>query len=99
MRTVFVDATFYIALLVSRDSNRSSAKALAQSWTGSVITTDYVLTEVANHLSTSSRGRTKFGRLLANLRSDANTLIVGSTHDLWERGVARYCSVRTKNGR
>ncbi|MDZ4657036.1 MAG: PIN domain-containing protein [Bythopirellula sp.] len=90
MKTVFADSTFYVALVIARDENHPNARVLAQSWTGLVVTTEYVLTEVANHLSSSPRGRASFGQLLADLQADPNTVIVASTHELWERGTDLY---------
>jgi uncharacterized protein len=90
MKTVFADSTFYVALLIARDANHSKAKALAQSWTGSVVTTDYVLTEVANHLCGSPRQRAQFGRFLADATRDPQTTIVESSRSLWKRGTDLY---------
>jgi predicted nucleic acid-binding protein len=90
MKTAFADATFYVALLIARDTNHSKAKAVAQSWAGPVVTTECVLTEVANHLCGSARRRAKFGQFLADVRADPNTTVVESSHDLWERGIALY---------
>jgi predicted nucleic acid-binding protein len=90
MKAGFADSTFYVALLIARDANHAVARMLAQSWTYPVVTTEYVLTEVANHLSASSRGRAQFRELLAGLKSDASTVIVGSSAELWQRGVELY---------
>jgi predicted nucleic acid-binding protein len=90
MKTAFADSSFYVALLIARDSNHAKATSVAQSWKGSVVTTEYVLTEVANHLSGSQRGRTKFGQFLVGLETDPKTLIVESSRDLWKRGVSFY---------
>jgi predicted nucleic acid-binding protein len=90
MKTAFADSSFYVALLIARDSNHSKATSIAKSWNGSVVTTEYVLTEVANHLSGSPRGRGQFGQFLAGLEADPKTLIVESSHDLWKRGVSFY---------
>jgi predicted nucleic acid-binding protein len=63
---------------------------LAQSWAQPIVTTEYVLTEVANHLVGSQRGREKFGGFLTNLFDDPNTSIIESNHDLWMRGIVLY---------
>ncbi|HEY3394658.1 MAG TPA: PIN domain-containing protein [Lacipirellulaceae bacterium] len=89
MTIAFADSTFYVALLIVRDSNHSKAKAFANAWTGSIVTTEYVLTEVANHCGTSRR-RAAFGQFLARIKSDPSTVIVESWHDLWQRGVDLY---------
>jgi predicted nucleic acid-binding protein len=67
MTIAFADSNFYVALLIARDSNHAKAKAIAQTWTGNVVTTDYVLIEVANHLSGTPQHRARFGQLLADL--------------------------------
>lgn len=90
MRVAFADSSFYVALLVARDANHAKAKAVARLWNGSVVTTEYVLTEVANHLAGSRHGRAKFGQLLTDLETDPNTRVVESSHDLWKRGADFY---------
>jgi predicted nucleic acid-binding protein len=90
MSVAFADSSFYVAILIARDSNHAAAKRVAESWTGSVVTTEYVLTEVANHLSGTSQHREQFGRLLADLVADTNTLIVESSPEVWRGGVNLY---------
>jgi predicted nucleic acid-binding protein len=89
MTVAFADSTFYVALLIARDSNHAKARAVAQAWTGSIVTTEYVLTEVANHCGTSRR-RAKFGQFLKSLELDPNTSMIESSHDLWQRGIDLY---------
>lgn len=90
MSTAFADSSFYVALLIARDANHAKALSVAKAWRGTVITTQDVLTEVANHLCGSQHGRAKFGQFLADLEADPNTLIVESSHGLWKRGVDFY---------
>jgi uncharacterized protein len=90
MKIAFADSTFYVALLIARDSNHSQAQAVAQSWTGSVVTTEYVLTEVANHLCGTPQRRAKYGEFLAGIQADPNTEIVASEHTVWQRGADLY---------
>jgi predicted nucleic acid-binding protein len=54
------------------------------------VTTEYILTEVANHLSARRIGRATFGVFLADLRADPKTEIVDSPPDLSQRGVDLY---------
>jgi predicted nucleic acid-binding protein len=89
MTTVFADATFYIAAASPRDQNHLAARRFAESFSGRVVTTEYVLTEVANFLSGSAR-RAKFLESLRAIQKDRNTEIVPSTHDLWLRGLEFY---------
>jgi predicted nucleic acid-binding protein len=90
MSTAFADSSFYVALLISRDANHTKAMSVAKTWHGQIVTTQDVLTEVANHLCGSSLGRAKFGMFLASLEADPNTTIVESSTDLWKRGVGLY---------
>lgn len=62
----------------------------AESWTGRIVTAEYILTEVANHLSSSRFGRQKFGELLTSIESDQSTEVVAASRGLWLRGVALY---------
>jgi predicted nucleic acid-binding protein len=90
MTTVFADSSFYVALIVARDSNHAKAKAIAQSWSGAAVTTEYVLVEVANHLGRTAQQRGRFGQLLADIESDPSTEVIESTHSLWQRGINLY---------
>jgi predicted nucleic acid-binding protein len=90
--TAFGDSTFYVALLISRDRLHAKAKSVAESFREPMVTTAYVLTEVANHLCRSATGRARFGQLLAGIQADANTTIIESSHDLWEQGLDLYFS-------
>ena len=55
MKIAFADSSFYVALLISRDANHAKAEAAARLWTGAVVTTEYVLTEVANYLAGNAK--------------------------------------------
>jgi predicted nucleic acid-binding protein len=90
MSVAFADATFYIALLVVRDSNHEKAEAIARLWDGKIVTTEYVLTEVANHLGGSSNGRRQFGKLLFDIQSDSQSKVVKSESELWTRAAKLY---------
>jgi predicted nucleic acid-binding protein len=98
MTIAFADSSFYVALIIARDSNHTKARAVAQSWVGSVVTTEYVLVEVANHLGRTPKHRARFGQLVADLEADPNTEIVPSSRDLWKCGRDFICSEVTSNG-
>ncbi len=90
MKIAFADSSFYVALLISRDANYAKAEAAAHSWTGAVVTTEYVLTEVANYLAGNAKRRERFGQLRADLEADPNTRIIESSHELWSRRAKLY---------
>ncbi len=96
MTSVFADAAFYIALASPRNQNHTIAARFAGTFTGRAVTTEYVLTEVANYLSRPAH-RAKFLDLLAHLRADNGTEIVASSSDLWDRGLDLYDRRRDKH--
>ena len=90
MKVAFADSTFYIALLIPRDSNHERAKIVAQSWAARTVTTEYVLTEVANHLCGTQQGRERYGQLLSDIIADPMAVIIESSSVLWRRGSEFY---------
>jgi uncharacterized protein len=89
MTSAFADASFYIALASPRDQKHAVASEFAGTFTGRVVTTECVLTEVGNYLSHPAH-RLKFLELVARLRADRETTIVPSSSVLWDRGLEFY---------
>jgi uncharacterized protein len=58
---------------------------VARALTGPIVTTDFVLTEVANFCTKVSQ-RSVFLRLVANMRRAANVEIVPASRELFEQG-------------
>jgi uncharacterized protein len=90
MRTVFADSWYFVALLNPRDAGHPKAVAFTNSWSGRLVTTPWVLTELANTMSGSAPGRTEFLSTLEELRVDPDALIVPGDDNLWERGRVLY---------
>jgi predicted nucleic acid-binding protein len=89
MTPVFADTYFYLALINTKDQGHSRAVALAKGQQGGVITTAWVLTELADGLCDVAH-RPAFLKLLRGLRADANTTIVASSQELFDKGLALY---------
>jgi uncharacterized protein len=89
MRTVFADAVFYIALGNRRDQLHAASRSFALSYDGRIVTTEYVLLEVGNYLS-STNLRGDFWQLVEHLRQDANAQVIESSPVLWQRGLELY---------
>jgi predicted nucleic acid-binding protein len=47
----FADTSYWLALLIPNDEKHDRAVELATTWSGPLVTTDWVLVEVGNHLS------------------------------------------------
>jgi hypothetical protein len=86
---VFADTSFYVALLNRRDVAHRRAVDLSQQHRGVVVTSEFVLLEVANWFALSSR-RSAFGSLISKLEGRRDVIIVGASHSLFERGVQLY---------
>lgn len=89
MSIVFVDTSYYIALVNSRDEFAQSAYRFSASYEGTFLTTAWVITELANFLAKSANRRL-FLDLLAELERDHLVEIVPSTPELYERGLRLY---------
>jgi len=91
MSAVFADASFYVALQSRRDRHHEGAHRLTESLDGPIVTTAWVLTEVANYFSASGT-RQRFLALLDDLEQDKYVTIVPISHDDYLRGFALYRS-------
>lgn len=90
MTTVFVDTSFYVAILNPHDPYRGWADAVAQEFRGRYVTTTAVLTEVANFIAAKPR-RSQFEALLAAVNDSAEVELIHPSFDLWQRAVDLYC--------
>lgn len=89
MKNVFGDTFYYLAVVNPDDSAHERAMALSNRISGNVITTAWVLTEVADALAGPER-RSAFLALLATLRSDPEVIIVAPDEALFEAGIHLY---------
>ena len=89
MMAAFADTFYYLALLNPTDEAHQRASALSEKRRGRVVTTAWVLTEVADALCEPANRRV-FTRLIESLRSDPNTEVVAPDEDLFDRGLDLY---------
>ena len=86
MSTLFADTFYYLAILSKDDAAHQRAVELSDSRAEATLTTAWVLTEVADGLSTPDT-RAKFHRLLASLRADPKCTILPATEELFQQGI------------
>ena len=79
----------YLALLNPTDEAHQRASALSEKRRGRVVTTAWVLTEVAEAFCEPAN-RLVFTRLIESLRSDPNTEVVPPDEDVFDRGLDLY---------
>jgi predicted nucleic acid-binding protein len=86
---IFADTYYYLALVSERDAGHERAVAASRACNDRVLTTAWVLTEVADALASPDQ-RPAFVRLLQELRRDPNTTIIDPTVELFDAGCLLY---------
>jgi predicted nucleic acid-binding protein len=89
MTAVFGDTFFYVALLSRHDKGHRAARDWAAHHRTPVVTTEFVLLEVANFCR-SSRNRQRFANFAQSLRSNPLTTIVPCDSAWFQRGLERF---------
>ena len=89
MKAVFADTSYYIALINPNDEYAGAACEYTRDFGGFLVTTAWVLTEVANHLR-HAPNRQLLLSLVTDLRNDRRVTIVPPTLELFDRGLHVY---------
>lgn len=89
MRHVFADTFFFLALLNEDDDAHDEALMFATAEPVPYLTTEWILTEVADAFS-APHARRQFLRLLELVAESPDTIVVPCTHALFERGVKLF---------
>lgn len=91
MTDVFADAFYYFALLDRTDPYHSRVESFVTGHFGGLVTTDWVLTEVADGLAHSRSGRSQFRRLYRDLTAEGSgTMILRCDPALFDDGIDLY---------
>jgi hypothetical protein len=90
MKKVFADTFYFLALLNQRDEAHAAAVEQAAA-IEQLVTTDWVLTELADGLA-SSRQRHMFAQTRQELQADNDVLIVPFDASLNEAGIQLYAA-------
>lgn len=89
MKAVFADTFYFLALLNPTDNAHKSALSAPISDYGRVITSAWVLIEVADALSFPPN-RSVFLNLLSKLKNNPQVVIVPPDRDFFEKGLERF---------
>src|SRR5581483_12366661 len=95
MNLLFVDPYYFFAILNPRDAAHTRAVEFSAAHSNPLVTTTWVLTEVADGLARSA-SRSVFGRLTSRFRSAPGNRIIPASDDLFEKGVALYDARRDR---
>ena len=93
MNPLFADSFFYLALLNPADAAHEAAREISLGLHVPVITTAWVLAEVANTMAAQRRS---FLLLYENLRNDKNVRGVPPTEESFTKGLAFYARHQDK---
>lgn len=86
---VFADTSFYVAILSSRDALHERAMEVAAADGLRVVTSDYVLIEVANFFSEGTR-RERVSEFVSSMMASRPTRVVSGGRRLMMRGLEVY---------
>ena len=89
MTTVFADTYFYLALLNASDEDHARVASWTAQFTGRIVTTDWILTELADGLS-RGHGRSVVTRFVRDLLDEPEVRVVAADRSLFERGFDLY---------
>ncbi len=89
MTAGFADTFFFLALLNSRDAAHQQAVDFSCSSDTPLLTTAWVLTELADGLARSSK-RDAFRQVLDDLAADPNSVVIRPSQQLFEKGAQLY---------
>jgi uncharacterized protein len=89
MNRVFADSYFFFALLNPHDAAHAKAIDFVRRYRGPLLTTAWVLTEVADGLATTPR-RQVFRSILEDLEANESNFIVPANMEMFEKGVELY---------
>src|SRR5579872_3880521 len=87
VRAVFADICYFLALSTRRDRLHRQAVALQVSLKQPILTTEWVLTEVADALSAPAT-RARFAALISRLKGRPDVHIASVSHQQFEAGCA-----------
>lgn len=89
MKAVFIDTSYYLALINSLDQHHAAVCRWTSSFSGSSVTTAWVIAELANAMS-QSINRPFFLSLLRDLQTDARVSIVPPSEELFNLGIELF---------
>jgi predicted nucleic acid-binding protein len=95
MKRVFADTAYFVALARKQDQLHRQAMNLQKYPPGQLLTTEWILTEVADRLA-DPPAREEFIRLLDQLRMRADVKIIPVSHEYFQQGCELYARRKDK---
>lgn len=89
MTAIFADTFYFLALLNAADEAHAAAIEFAADASKRLVTTAWVLTELADGLAETT-GRIIFPEFLRTMENDAQCELIKASDDLWRAGIDLY---------
>lgn len=89
MKLAFADTYYFLALLNPRDQDHDRVVEFSTTWDGGLLTSEYVLLEVADALS-KPMYRPRLVQLMDELKLDETVEIIPANADWFEKGMSLY---------
>ena len=89
MTAIFADTSFFVAFLSSTDQYHAAAHDQFAHYEGRIVTTQWVLTEVANYFASSSK-RAAAGEFIQKLNADSRFSVVPAVANDFSEGLLLY---------
>jgi uncharacterized protein len=91
MKPVFIDTSYYVALLSEGDAWHRVAVEWSERILGRQVVTEYVLVELGGAFS-KARNRQAYVPFVRHLLADPSTLFIPASSDLFQRGLALFAA-------
>lgn len=95
MTTAFLDTLYLLALVSTDDAYHQAAVAAEKEYCGRLLTTEYVLLELLDAMTTGAQ-REVGAALVAAIRRDENSEIISASGALFDKGLRLYEQHRDK---
>jgi uncharacterized protein len=89
MKRVFADSYYFFALLNTNEPRHVQARAFAESYHGELVTTEWILVELADGLA-KPKWRSTFVAIYDELSASPHVQIVTGSHELLRAGLQLY---------
>jgi predicted nucleic acid-binding protein len=89
MNAIFADSFYYLAIVSRDDTAHSRAVAVSRQLKAPIVTTAWILTEVADALA-APRQRRIVSLLIDSLTTDARVTIIPPSQGLFDQGLTLY---------
>jgi predicted nucleic acid-binding protein len=86
----FADTSWFLAMVGTNDVHHEKAIELSRQRRVPLVTTEWVIAELADGMSRPISLRRVFANVLASIENDPTAVVVRADHEMFRRGLALY---------